>query len=73
MADIMLVGIREYEIGERQVFDTGINTVGRGGNNYFCGHCGHQMFTDFNMDRLEVELVFKCGGCKGHNVKPSAE
>jgi len=73
MADIVLTGIREYEIGERQVFNTGINTVGRGGDNFMCGHCGHKMLSDFNMEKLEVELVFKCGACKGHNVKPSAE
>lgn len=73
MAENMLTAISPRDVGERQVFNTGLNTVGRGGEDYLCGHCGHKMLGDFNMARLELELVFQCGSCGGHNVAPELE
>lgn len=73
MTDIVLVAIAPDEVGERSVFNTGVSTVGRGGNDYFCGHCGRKMMHNFDADRLEVEVVFQCGACHGLNSKPTAE
>lgn len=73
MAEIMLTAISPREVGERQVFNTGLSTVGRGGEDYLCGHCGHKMLGDFNLARLELELVFQCGSCGGHNVAAELE
>lgn len=73
MSEVVLVAISPREVNNRQVFSTGLSTVGRGGNNYLCGHCGHKMLTAFNMARLELDLVFKCGSCGGHNVNPELE
>lgn len=70
MAEIFLVAIPERDVGGRQVFNTGISTVGRAENDYFCGHCGALMMRDFDVDRLEVDIVYQCGACGGHNVKP---
>ncbi|MCR6629576.1 MAG: hypothetical protein NVV74_05680 [Magnetospirillum sp.] len=70
MAEIVLIAISARDVGERQVFDTGLSTVGQGGEDYLCGHCGHKMLTSFNFRRLEVPIVFKCGQCGGHNVAP---
>lgn len=70
MAELVLTPINEYDLGGRQVFNTGLSTVGRGGDDYLCGHCGHKMLSDFDMSRLEVEIVFQCGSCGGHNLAP---
>jgi hypothetical protein len=71
--EIVLVGINPNDINDRPVFDTGLSTVGRGGDDYFCAHCGHKMMTSFNMARLELDIVFKCGACGGHNISPDLE
>ncbi|HLO77710.1 MAG TPA: hypothetical protein VK196_14730 [Magnetospirillum sp.] len=73
MAEVVLTAISPRDIGGRQVFNTGLSTVGRGGDDYLCGHCGHKMLGDFNMDRMEVDIVFQCGSCGGHNVAPQLE
>lgn len=71
--EIVLVGISSRDVNERPVFNTGLSTVGRGGNDYFCSHCGHKMMGDFSMDKLELDIVFQCGACGGHNVAPELE
>lgn len=68
MSEIVLTAISPRDINDRPMFNTGLSTVGRGGEDYVCGHCGHVMMKDFNLDRLEVDLVFVCGSCGGHNV-----
>lgn len=73
MSDIVLTAIAPHEAGERTVFNTGVSTVGRGGDDYYCGHCGRKMMHNFNIQRLEVDVVFQCGGCEGLNVKPEEQ
>lgn len=72
MADIVLVAIAPHETGDRTIFNTGLSTVGRGGDDYFCGHCGRKMMHNFNISQLEVDIVFQCT-CEGLNVKPEPE
>lgn len=71
MAELMMTAIQKFEAGERQVFNTGVSTVGRGGDDYFCGHCGRKMIHNMDLSRLEVEIVYECGECGGYNVPPS--
>jgi DNA-directed RNA polymerase subunit RPC12/RpoP len=73
MSEQMLTAIAARDVNGRQVFNTGLSTVGRGGETYLCGHCGHKMLSDFDMSRLEVELVFQCGACGGHNTAAELE
>ena len=68
MAERVLIAIGPRDVGERQVFNTGLSTVGRGGDDFLCGHCGHKMMGDFSLDKLELDIVFQCGSCGGHNV-----
>jgi hypothetical protein len=70
MSERVLLAIGRNDVGDRQVFNTGISTVGRGGHDYLCGHCGHKMMSGFDFSRLEVEIVFQCGTCGGHNLRP---
>lgn len=71
MAEFTMNPIGPDEAGERVVFNTGLSTLGNGGDDYLCGHCGRQMITNMNLARLEVEVVYACGGCGGHNLPPS--
>ena len=73
MAEIVLTPITEFDVGARQVFNTGLSTLGRADDDYLCGHCGHKMLSNFDVSRLEVELVFQCGSCGGHNVVPEKD
>lgn len=73
MAEIMMVAIAEWEVGDRNVFNTGVSTVGRGGHDYFCGHCGRKMIHNMDLTRIEAEVVYQCGGCGGHNLPPKQE
>lgn len=73
MSELVLTPIATRDINGRQVFNTGLSTVGRGGETYLCGHCGHKMLSDFDLSRLEVEIVFQCGACGGHNVADELE
>lgn len=68
MSEIMLTPISPRDIGGRPLFNTGLSAVGRGGEDYVCGHCGHVMMQDFGLSRLETDIVFVCGSCGGHNV-----
>lgn len=70
MAEIFMIAIDARDVGDRQVFDTGLSTLGRSGHDYMCGHCGHKMMSKFDFSRLEVPIVFKCGACGGHNLPP---
>lgn len=70
MTDIVLLAIGPNDVGDRQVFKTGLSTVGRGTNDYYCGHCGHQMMTRMNLETMEVDMVFECGQCKCLNLRP---
>ncbi|MBX9634502.1 MAG: hypothetical protein K2X44_05920 [Magnetospirillum sp.] len=73
MAEIFLIAIPANKVGDRQVFNTGMSTVGRADNDYLCGHCSHTMMRDFDVNRLEVEIVYQCGICGGHNIKPEQD
>lgn len=73
MAELMMIAIPQYEAGDRQIFNTGVSTVGRGGDDYFCGHCGRKMIHNMDLGRLEVAVVYECGGCGGYNVPPAKE
>lgn len=73
MAEIFLIPIPAHEVGDRQVFNTRLTTVGRGENDYLCGHCGHEMMRDYDVSRLEVVIVYQCGACEGHNIPPVTE
>lgn len=73
MADIYLIALSAHDIGERQVFNTGVSTVGRGGDDYYCGHCGRKMMHNYDARRLEVEIIYECGGCRGHNILPEIQ
>jgi predicted RNA-binding Zn-ribbon protein involved in translation (DUF1610 family) len=73
MADISMTGIGFNDAGDRTLFDTGVSTVGRGGDDYFCGHCGRKMIHNMDLKRIEVEVVYVCGGCGGYNLAPKAE
>ncbi|CAA7616361.1 hypothetical protein [Magnetospirillum sp. UT-4] len=72
MADIMMAAIDRGEAGERQVFHTGVSTVGQGGDDYLCGHCGRRMVHAMDLTRIEVPMVYECGGCGGYNVLPES-
>ncbi|MBC7908691.1 MAG: hypothetical protein H7Y60_18340 [Rhodospirillaceae bacterium] len=74
MAELVLIPIAAHKVGDRQVFNTGMSTVGRGGgNDYMCGHCGALMMRDYDTERLEIEIAYQCGACKGHNLKPEMD
>ena len=73
MAEIMMTPIGENDIAGRTVFDTGVSTIGRGGDDYFCGHCGRKMISRMDLGRLEVPMVYQCGGCQGYNEPPPIE
>lgn len=73
MTEIMMVALAPYDVGQRQVFNTGVSTVGKGGHDYYCGHCGRQMAHSIDFSRIEADLVYQCGACGGHNVPPAAE
>lgn len=70
MAERIMTAIAPYEAGERQIFNTGVSTVGRGGDDYFCGHCGRKMIHNMDLSRIETEIIYECGGCGGYNVPP---
>ena len=70
MSELMMVPLLETQIGDRNVFNTGVSTVGRGGNDYFCGHCGRKMMHGMNLAAMQVEVVYQCGGCGGYNLAP---
>lgn len=72
MAEIMLTPITASEIEGRTVLNTGVSTVGRGGNDYFCGHCGRRLIHNMDLGRLETPIVYQCDTCKGYNVAPEA-
>lgn len=71
MAEHNMIPIRQDEAGERTVFNTGVSTVGRGGDDYYCGHCGRKMIHNMDLSRLEVQIVYACGSCGGYNLPPS--
>jgi predicted SprT family Zn-dependent metalloprotease len=73
MAEIVMLPVAPYELGDRQVFNTGVSTVGRGGHDYYCAHCGRQMVHNMDLARIEAEIVYACGGCGGLNVPPPVE
>lgn len=68
MSELVLTAISARDINGRTVFNTGLSTVGRGGEDYMCGHCGGLMLKDFAMNNMQLDLVFQCGSCGGHNV-----
>jgi hypothetical protein len=71
MAEIMMHPVAPYEVGERQVFNTGVSTVGKAGDDYFCAHCGRKMIHNMDLGRIEVAMVYECGGCGGLNIPPA--
>lgn len=73
MAEFMMIPIQEYQIEGRTVFNTGVSTVGKGGDDYFCGHCGRKMIHNMNLGRIEVPVVYQCGGCQCYNLPPELE
>lgn len=73
MAEIMMTPIGENDVDARTVFNTGISTIGKGGDDYFCGHCGRKMITRMDLSRLEVPVVYQCGTCQGYNEPPASE
>ncbi|OJX81779.1 hypothetical protein [Magnetospirillum sp. 64-120] len=73
MAELMLTPITENEIGARNVFNTGVSTVGKGGHDYFCGHCGRKMIHNMDLSKLETPVVYQCGGCGSYNLAPEIE
>jgi DNA-directed RNA polymerase subunit RPC12/RpoP len=73
MTEKVLIAISPSDVGGRQVFNTGLSTVGRADKDYLCGHCGHKMMTNFDCSRIEIDLVFQCGSCGGHNLRPEDE
>lgn len=70
MGEYTMNPIEPDEAGERTVFNTGVSTVGQGGDDYYCGHCGRKMIHNMNLARVQVEVVYVCGGCGGYNVPP---
>jgi hypothetical protein len=70
MADIVMTPIPPEKVGDRPVMNTGVSMVGLGGDNVFCGHCDREMMHGFDLSKMQVELVYQCGGCDGYNVKP---
>lgn len=70
MAQIMMVAISPAEAGDKPSINTGVSMLGRGGDDFVCGHCGRVMIHSFNMSAMQAEMVFQCGGCGGHNVAP---
>lgn len=73
MAEFMLTPITENEIGGLNVFNTGVSTVGKGGHDYFCGHCGRKMIHAMDLSKLETPVVYQCGGCGSYNLAPETE
>lgn len=69
MAEIVMLPVSPYEVNGRQIFDTGVSTVGRGGHDYFCAHCNRQMIHNMDLSKIEADIVYKCS-CGGLNVPP---
>lgn len=65
-----MTAIAPYQAGERKIFQTGVSTVGRGGDDFICGHCGRKMIHNMDLGRLEIEIIYECGGCGGFNLPP---
>lgn len=72
MAEYIMIAIAQHEAGERTIFNTGVSTVGRGGHDYFCGHCGRKMIHNMDLSRIEAAIVYVCGGCGGYNLPPAS-
>lgn len=70
MVEIMMTPIAQSDVGERNVVNTGISTVGRGGHDYYCGHCGKKMMQNINVSRFDPMPVFQCGSCQSYNEAP---
>lgn len=73
MIERMMIPIQEYQIEGRTVFNTGVSTVGKGGDDYFCGHCGRKMIHNMDLARIEAPVVYQCGGCQCYNLPPEVE
>lgn len=73
MAEFMMLPITQNDIGESTVFNTGVSTVGKSGDDYFCGHCGRKMIHNMNLATIEAAVVYQCGGCQGYNLPPETE
>ncbi|MFA6021892.1 MAG: hypothetical protein WC722_16640 [Rhodospirillales bacterium] len=73
MAEFMMKPISQNDIGERTIFNTGVSTVGKGGDDYFCGHCGRKMIHNMNLSAIEATVVYQCGGCQSYNLPPETE
>lgn len=73
MAEIMMMPIAPSAVGDRNVVNTGVSTVGRGGDDYFCGHCGRKIIQSMDLSRFDPAPIFQCGACQGHNEAPAVE
>lgn len=70
MADIELIPIMPAQVGDRPVLNTGVSMLGRGGDNFICGHCGRVMIHSFPLAALQADTAYQCEGCEGYNLKP---
>ncbi len=74
MAEITMRGIAPFDVDDSfTVFNTGVSTVGLGGDDFFCAHCGRKMMHNMNVKRIEANVVYQCGGCQGYNLMPPTE
>ncbi len=72
MVEIVMLPVASSEVRERQVFNTGVSTVGRDGNDYFCSQCGRMMIHNMDLSRIDAPIVYACGGCGALNEPPPA-
>src|SRR5205085_10997208 len=72
MATIPMTPVEPVTTLNRSIFIIELRMSGSGGDDFFCGHCGHAMLEDFDPSTIRGNPVYQCPVCENNNDLPFA-